>query len=304
MKTLFIVNPKSGRGKPAKRWPQISAIFRAANWEFEHVFTQQRGEAAEITRQAAQAGCELIVPVGGDGTIHEVVNGLFLNGKPVNLQTALGLIPSGTGNDLVRVLGLPRETLAAARHLSASKQSRLIDLGEATVTRDGKTERHLFTNDADLGFAAKVVERLERGGKFSRGTAPYFIALLRTALEHHNQPMQLRLDASVLEEKLTTVLICNGQSTGGGMMVAPHAIVDDGLFDVVIVHALSRGEIFWHAPKIYGGTHLKMPQVSVPRARAISITSPERVPIVTDGELVGETPASFRVLPAALRVMV
>lgn len=304
VKAHFIINPASGRGKPAKCWPHIREIFRAVNREFDCTFTQRRGEASEIARQAARAGCELIVPVGGDGTIHEVVNGLFRDGKAINPQTALGLIPSGTGNDLARVLGLPGEALAAAQHLAASNQSRLIDLGEATVTARGKTERHLFTNDADLGFAAKVVERLERGGKFSRGTAPYFIALLRTALEHRNQPMQLKLGERVWEENLTTVLICNGQSTGGGMMVAPNAIVDDGLFDVVIVDALSRLEIFRHAPKIYRGTHLNLRQVSVPRAEVVSLTSAERVPIVADGELIGEAPATFCVLPRALRVMI
>lgn len=303
-KAHFIINPTSGRGKPAKCWPRIQEIFRAENWEFDATFTQRPGEASEIARQAAKNGFELIVPVGGDGTIHEVVNGLFADGKAINPQATLGLIPSGTGNDLARVLGLPRETLAAARHLATSKRSRAIDLGEATVTAKGKSVRHLFTNDADLGFAAKVVERLERGGKFSRGTAPYFIALLRTALEHRNQAMQLKTADHVMNEPLTTVLVCNGQSTGAGMKVAPDAILDDGLFDVVVVRALSRLEIFRHAPKIYNGTHVKLPQVSVLRAQSVTLTSPERVPIVTDGELVGETPASFRVLPGALRVHV
>lgn len=303
-KTLFIINPKSGRGKPAKCWPLIAGIFREANWNFDAAFTEHRGHALTLARKAAENGVGAIFSVGGDGTVHEIVNGLFNDGKAINPQLSLGILPCGTGNDLARLLGLPRETLAAARHLAASTRSRLIDLGEATVTSGGRTVRHLFTNDADAGFAANVVERLERGGKFSRGTAPYFLALLRTALQHRNQPIVLKLGEQVLSEPLTTVLICNGKSTGGGMKVAPNAMVDDGLFDVVIIRALSRGEIFRHAPKIYSGSHLKMPQVSVPRAREVSLTSPECVPIVADGELGGETPASFRVLPAALRVMV
>jgi len=172
------------------------------------------------------------------------------------------------------------------------------------VTVGGRIERQLFTNDADLGFAARVVERLERTGKFSRGTAPYFVALLITALRHRNQPMRLQVDEQAREEKFTTVLVCNGQSTGGGMRVAPHAIVDDGLFDVVIVSGLRRWEIFRHASKIYRGSHLAMRQVSVPRAQMVSLTSPERVPVVADGELIGEAPATFRLLPGALRVRV
>lgn len=304
VKAFFIINPTSGRGKSAKRWPHIREIFRTAKWQFDFAFTQRRGEAREIARQAVRGNFETIVPIGGDGTIHEVVNGLFADGPAINPDATLGIVPGGTGNDLARALGLPGETLAAARHLATSQRTRRIDLGEATATSAGGPQRRLFTNDADIGFAATVVERLERSGKFSRGSAPYFVALLLSALRHRNHPVRLQIGDRTMESELTTVLICNGQSTGGGMLVAPNAIVDDGLFDVVSVGALSRPGIFRHAPKIYRGTHLKLRQVSVQRAKEVALSSATRLPIATDGEFMGVAPASFRVLPAALKVRV
>jgi diacylglycerol kinase (ATP) len=301
---MFIVNPRSGRGKAGERWPQIREILHAENYTFEVAFTQSRGRGTPLARTALHDGFELIVAVGGDGVVHEVVNGMIAEGKAVNPEASLGIIPCGTGNDLARMLGLPRKTLAAARHLTRSSQSRLIDVGEVISTVNGKSERRFFANDANLGFAAEVVERTERTGKFSRGTLPYFVALLLTALRHRNHDMTLRIDGRQFEGKMTTVLICNGQSTGGGMWVAPEAALDDGQFDVVVVGGLSPLEILWHAPKIYRGTHVAIRQVSVHRGRMVSVASPERLSVVADGELIGKSPATFRVLPAALRVRV
>jgi len=270
---------------------------------FEVVFTQGRGHGIALARRAVTDGVDLIVAVGGDGTVCEVVNGMMAGGE-VKPAITLGIIPCGTGNDLARMLGLPRETLAAARHLARSNQSRLIDVGEVIAAVGGKTERRFFANDANMGFAAEVVERTERTGKFSRGTVPYFVALLLTAIGHRNHEMKLRIDGRESEARMTTVLICNGQSTGGGMLVAPDAVLDDGQFDVVVVGSLRPWEIFWHAPKIYRGTHIAIRKVSVHRARTVSVASPERLSVVADGELIGEGPATFRVLPAALRVRV
>ena len=302
MKTLFIVNPKSGRGKPGRLWPRIRDVFRARDWRFDVAFTEGRGHGKALAREAVRNGFELIVAVGGDGVVNEVVNGLMADGRAVNPQSTLGIIPCGSGNDLARMLGLPGETLAAARHLAQNKQSRLIDIGEVVFTSGGRKELRFFVNDANLGFAADVVARLERTGKFSRGTVPYFVALLLTALRHRSQLIQLGFGDHSYDQKTTTVLVCNGQSTGGGMWVAPDASLDDGLLDVIVVGGLRPWEIIWHAPKIYRGTHIAMHQVSVHRARTVTVTSPQRLSVVADGELIGEAPATFRVLPLALRV--
>lgn len=301
VKSLFVINPRSGRGKPAECWPRLRELFAAEKWEFNAVLTTHRGQAIEIARNAIHAGCQRIMTVGGDGLVNEVVNGLLEAGNP-NAQ--LGIIPCGTGNDLARMLGLPRETFAAAQHLARSKQTRMIDAAEVTCAINGQPQRRFFANDANLGFAAEVVERLERTGKFSRGTAPYFAALLRTALRHRNYDITLRWDGQTSTQPLTTVLICNGQSTGGGMRVAPGAVLDDGALDLIVVGGLRPLEILWHAPKIYRGTHVSIRKVSVHRVRTLSVSSPSPLSVVADGELIGKSPAQFRVLPAALRVVV
>jgi YegS/Rv2252/BmrU family lipid kinase len=233
--------------------------------------------------------------------INEVVNGLLTAGNP---EARLGIIPCGTGNDLARMLGLPRETFAAAEHLARSNQTRMIDAAEVTCATNGQQQRRFFANDANLGFAAEVVERLERTGKFSRGTAPYFTALLRTALRHRNHEITLQWNGQTVTQPLTTVLICNGQTTGGGMRVAPDAVLDDGALDLIVVGGLRPWEILWHAPKIYRGAHIAIRKVSVHRAQSLSVSSRDPLSVVADGELIGQTPARFQVLPAALRVLV
>jgi YegS/Rv2252/BmrU family lipid kinase len=233
--------------------------------------------------------------------INEVVNGLLTAGNP---EALLGIIPCGTGNDLARMLGLPRDTYASAQHLAQSKQTRTIDAAEVTCATNGQQQRRFFANDANLGFAAEVVERLERTGKFSRGTAPYFTALLRTALRHRNHEITLQWNGQTVTQPLTTVLICNGQTTGGGMRVAPDAVLDDGALDLIVVGGLRPWEILWHAPKIYRGAHIAIRKVSVHRVQSLSVNSQASLSVVADGELVGKNPAHFCVLPAALRVMV
>lgn len=301
MKTFFVINPKSGRGKPAQCWPRLREIFSAAKWNFSVAFTESRGHAVTLARDAVQNGFERIVAVGGDGSVNEVVNGLL---SAPNSQARLGILPCGTGNDLARMLGLPRDTFAAAQHLAHSKKTRMIDAAEVICAVNGQQQRRYFVNDANLGFAAEVVERLERTGKFSRGTAPYFAALLRTALRHRNHEITLQSDGQTSTQPLTTVLICNGQSTGGGMRVAPGAVLDDGALDVIVVGSLRPWEILWHAPKIYRGTHVAISKVSVHRVQTVSVNSRESLSVVADGELIGKNPAHFRILPAALRVLV
>lgn len=301
MKTLFIVNPKSGRGKPAQCWPRLKEIFSATNCNFSVAFTESRGHAIALSRSAIHNGVEQLIAVGGDGLVNEVVNGLLSAKNP---ETRLGIIPCGTGNDLARMLRLPRDTFAAAQHLARSKQTRVIDAAEVTCAINGQPQRRFFANDANLGFAAEVVERLERTGKFSRGTAPYFTALLRTALRHRNHKITLQWGGQTLTQPLTTVLICNGQTTGGGMRVAPDAVLDDGALDLIVVGSLRPWEILWYAPKIYRGTHVSIRKVSVHRVSELSVDARNPLSVVADGELIGRTPAHFRALPQALRVCV
>ncbi len=305
MKTKLIVNPVSAHGKMKSRWPQIEAALRAEDFAFDHVFTERQGHAVELTRAALDAGFDLIVAVGGDGTLHEVVNGMVgEDGRARNPAAALGVITSGTGGDFVRTAGLPREWVAAAHHLAHATGTRPMDVGEMDYCVEGREVRRYFANIAGMGFDAEVIERTERSGKRGGGTIPYLTTLLSTISVYRNKDVTLRLDDQVISARANAVVICNGKYFGGGMQVGPNATLDDGWFDVIVIGDMNTLEVIVNTPKIYNGTHLSHPKVSEYRARVVRVESKDRVLIEADGEFIGPGPATFRIHPAALRLRV
>jgi YegS/Rv2252/BmrU family lipid kinase len=305
MKTKLIVNPVAANGNMGKRFPQIEETLRAEHFEFDAAFTERRGHATEIARAALDAGCDLIVAVGGDGTLHEVVNGMFgEGGKAINPNAILGVITTGTGGDFVRTVGLPRGMLAAAQHLARATTTRTIDIGEVTYRAGGKEARCYFANVTGMGFDAEVIEETERGGKRGGGTIPYYTALLKTVSRYRNKDVTLQIDNQPLHGKMNSVVVCNGKYFGGGMCVGPNASLDDARFDVIIIGDFGTVELVLNTPRLYNGTILEHPKVSEHRAQAVAVESKQRMLIESDGELIGEGPAMFRIHPAALRVRV
>ncbi|MBI4788491.1 MAG: diacylglycerol kinase family lipid kinase [Chloroflexi bacterium] len=304
MKTQLIINPTSARGKMVKRWPRIEETLRAENFPFEAAFTERRGHATELARAALDAGFDLVVAVGGDGTLNEVVNGMIADGKAVNPNAVLGVIPSGTGSDFVRTAGLPRDAVAAAQHLARASGVCALDIGEIVYDAQGNQARRYFANVAGMGFDAEVVSRLEQGGKRGGGTIPYLTALVTTISSYTNKYVILRIDEQAYARRVNSVVICNGKYFGGGMRVGPNATLDDAKFDIVVLGDFSTLEILTNTPKIYNGTHLALAKVSEYRGQVVSVESKQRMLIQADGELVGEAPATFRVLPAALKLRI
>jgi diacylglycerol kinase (ATP) len=302
MKTQVIVNPASGRGSLIEHWPTIRKVFMEQRFEYQAVFTEYRGHAAELARRAVSEGFELIVAIGGDGLIHEVVNGLMADQSASSRKVYLGIIPCGTGGDLARSLGLPRAPIEAARQLARSTFFRELDVGLGTFMHSGRLTRRFFANVAGLGFDAAVVERTEHRGKFGWGTVPYLIGLLTLMGGYQNKEVSLNIDHQVFQARINSVFVCNGRFFGGGMQVAPAAQLDDGQFDVVVLGDLKPIEILWHLPKLYRGKHVALKKVSVRRARTITIEPVQRMLGQADGELVGEGPATLEILPAALRL--
>ncbi len=305
MKPYLIVNPAAARGTMAKRWSAIQEILRAENFAFDSAFTERRGHATELARAALAAGCDLIVAVGGDGTLNEVVNGMFAeDGKAVNPNARLGVISSGTGSDFVRTANLPRDPALAARHLARANSSCTLDIGEMVFRVNDKETRRHFVNVAGMGFDAEVIERTERGGKRGGGTIPYFSALIATVFNYQNKAVTLRVDDQTLEGNVNSVVVCNGKFFGGGMMVGPHAALDDGKFDVVVIGDFGKVEVILNTPRLYNGTILTHPKVNEYRGTTVTVASEQRMLIEADGELIGEGPATFRLLPAALKLQI
>ena len=321
VKTRLIINPVAANGKTAGRWPPIQELLQTQRLEFDYIFTERPGHATELARQAVAEGCTLIVAVGGEGTLNEVVNGLVSPEGTVPPDVVLGIIPSGTGTDFVRTLGIPRDCLQACQRLLRA-ETMAVDLGEVEYAPLGPaadsgqrlTSSHAsdqtgllhryFINVAGLGFDGEVIERVNRSSKALGGTIPYLTNLFITLVTYQNKHIELTMDGQTVRRRLNSVIVSNGRYFGGGMCIAPHADLTDGLFDVIILGDLNKPELVQNLPKVYNGTHLTHPKVSEHRAREVRVVSQERMLIQADGELVGMAPATFRLLPEAIRVKI
>lgn len=303
MNSLFakvIVNPTAGAGKTGREWPRIMEIFKGHGLRFEHHITEAPGHAIELAREAAKKGHELVVSVGGDGTINEIVNGLYASG---NLGGAtLGIISTGTGGDYIRTVGVPRRYEDACRCLLKSNKI-TVDLGVVEYSRNGNREERLFVNFAGMGFDAEIVRRTTQQFKSLGGLTSYLLGTLATLISYRNRDITLTIDGESFDQRVCTVVMNNGKYGGGGMFTAPHASLDDGLFDVMIVGDLSKPDFLWSIPRIYKGTHLTHPKVTMKKAKEIEIQSTQPMHLQADGELLGQVPASFRVLPMALKIV-
>ncbi len=295
----LIVNPAAGAGKTAKKWPQILRLLKSTGLSFEHDLTEAPGHAIELASAAAKKGYELIVSVGGDGTINEVVNGLHAAGSAGDV--VLGIISTGTGSDYIRTIGVPREPREACQCLLHPRKL-TVDLGLAEYVSNGQTVKRLFVNFAGLGFDAEVVKATTQRFKSLGSTPSYLLGLLSTFLFYRNQEVSLQLDGTIAHRKVCTIVASNGKYGGGGMFIAPQADPTDGFLDILTIDDLSKLDLLRSLPRVYQGTHLTHPKVTVRKVKEIYIQAKRQIHLQADGELLGETPARFQVLPAALTV--
>jgi diacylglycerol kinase (ATP) len=297
-----IVNPVAGAGRTRREWPRIRGIFRGNGLRFEHDITEAPGHAIELAKEAANNGYDVVVSVGGDGTINEVVNGIYASGNTGDI--ALGIVSTGTGSDYIRTVGVPRRYEEACRRLLDPKK-RTVDLGVVEYTDKGKTVKRLFVNFAGFGFDAEIVRRTTRQFKALGSLASYLMGLLATLVTYRNKEISLKIDGEPLERRVCAVLLNNGKYGGGGMMAAPGADLSDGRLDVLIIGDMTKPDLLRSLPRIYRGTHLTHSKVTLKKAREIEVLCHnDRMHIQADGELLGELPARFRVLSSALNVIV
>jgi diacylglycerol kinase (ATP) len=297
-----IVNPAAGAGKTGRDWPQMGEFFKRRGLRFEHDITEAPGHATELARSAVAKGYELIVSVGGDGTIHEIVNGMYQDGG--NKDVLLGIVSTGTGSDYIRTVGLPRRyEEACERFLKPIKIT--VDLGVVEYQNNGTRQKRLFVNFAGMGFDAEIVRRTTQHYKAMGSLLSYLMGTLATVVSYRNREISLRVDGIEVTRKVCTVIMNNGKYGGGGMLTAPGADLSDGLLDVITVGDISRPDLLYSLPRIYKGTHVTHPKVSMAQAREIEIGSLDGIMhLQADGELLGELPARFSVLPLALNIAV
>jgi YegS/Rv2252/BmrU family lipid kinase len=297
----IIVNPAAGAGKTAKKWPQIMTLLKNLGLDFKHDMTEAPGHAVELAKAAVKKGYKLIVSVGGDGTIHEIVNGLYEAGGAA--EVAVGIVNTGTGADYIRTLGVPRRYKDACKCL-LSPGRRTVDLGVVEYTKGGHRKKRLFVNFAGIGFDAEVVRATTEKFKALGDMPSYLMGLFSTLMSYENRDVSIRIDGELGERRICTVMLNNGRYAGGGMMPAPNADPGDGFFDLVIIDDITKPDLIMSIPRIYRGTHLTHPKVTLMRVREVEIIPALTSAVQADGELLGEAPARFTVLPAALQVII
>jgi diacylglycerol kinase (ATP) len=305
-RTFVVVNPASAGGKTLRRWPDILAALRGAGVAVRPHLTGRPGEATDCTREALRAGVQRIVAVGGDGTLNEVLNGWFeKDGSPVNPDAVVGLMPSGTGGDFGRrALGLSSDIDRNAR-LIADGDSRRIDVGRVEF---GDGAVRFFVNIADCGIGGEVVDRVNRSafkGGGLRGTAVFLSTSLRTLMTFGGREVSVEVDGATIRRRVQQVVIANGRAFGGGMLVAPDAELDDGLFDVIVVAEMSRLQALRAMPSLYRGTHLANPAIEHRRAARVVVRPEQGDELLFDleGEQFGKAPATITCLPKALNII-
>ncbi len=306
MKPFLVVNPRSAGGWTGRHFERIARAVRSAVGEFDSAFTAASGDGTRLARQAVAAGAKLIVAVGGDGTANEVVDGIASSPPPRDPGVVFGFIPRGTGGDLRRTLGIPLDLDDVARVLAGGRQL-VCDLGRVECSGpDGKPTTRHFVNVAGFGIDGVIVREVNRGSKLGGGKLSFTIAAGKALLSWSDLPVRWRADGGPWQEqRITSLSVCNGRYFGGGMMVAPDARIDDGLFDVVVWSGLGLLDFITKRRMLYDGTHVKLPNTRVLRARTLEAEPLGGASLLldVDGEQPGTLPVRISALPGALRVL-
>ncbi|HYQ40359.1 MAG TPA: diacylglycerol kinase family protein [Polyangiaceae bacterium] len=306
MKLRVISNPSAGSGSAQRRLPVLKQLLENRGIHAEFVETRGPGDATRLAHEARTDGVECLGVMGGDGTLNEVSQGyLDRDGQPLD-GPDLALIPSGTGGDFRKSFALG-DTIEEAVERLATAEARPLDLGLLEITaHSGETIRRAFLNITSFGLGGLTDRLVNAGPKWIGGRAAFFVGSLRALISYQNAPVRVRVDGQLaLEAPIVNVAIANGQYFGGGMKIAPEALPNDGLFDIVAMHGLTRAQGVALAPRIYQGTHLGQPGVYSARGALIeaeSLVPRAEVLIDMDGETPGRLPLVARVARGALKI--
>lgn len=300
---LVIVNPNAGKRRGAKDWDKISVILKKENLSFAVKFTERKGHAVILTLEAISAGFRKIITVGGDGTLNEVVNGVFSNDVCPSKEISLALIPVGTGNDWGRMFGIPLNYEIAVKIIRDNKMM-VHDVGLVSYYDSTEKKKRYFINIAGLGFESVVVRKTNlqkekgRGGKLI-----YFYNLLTSLLSYNNTKAEIIIDGEIIHADVFSVNIGNGRYCGGGMRQTPDALPNDGLLDVTIINGMGKFEIIRNLKILYDGTILNHPKIDGYKCKSIKVSSDSIIYTEADGESLGHTPAEFSIIPASINII-
>lgn len=289
---IGIFNPKAGKGQGAIVAEKTLARFRASGINLELIETKNRGHAMQIAAEQYQKGCRDFVCMGGDGTLYEIVNGLFQHGKPENVN--LAIVPIGTGNSFLMDFSTHTMNLADKIIQNKTKPCDVIE----TTHAQGKLH---WVNIFSFGFTANV--GATRNRKFPNiGLIGYSFSVFLEIKRLASRFYKMKLDERILETDATFISINNTRFTGGNMMMAPNAKPDDGLLDVIEVKKMNRLELLRAFPRIFQGTHTSLPSVKTYKTKTIEFNFNQPLDVMIDGEMMNIQPISMNVIPGAIRI--
>jgi diacylglycerol kinase (ATP) len=297
-RTAAIVNPRSATGKTGRLWPALATRIESLDVRF----TTHPRHATELARECLREGYQRIVAVGGDGTINEVINGFLVEGRPINPDAVLAILPLGTGSDFQKSLGIA--SLDDAIKLIDQERPGAIDIGkvEYESPEGGRASRY-FANVVSFGMGGEVAARAKNLVSKVSGKGAFLLATAQVFLAYQPKTAEITVDGQAHGPyTITNIAIGNGRYHGGGMHVCPKALLDDGELEITVIEALSSYELIRDIKVLYSENLYVHPKTHHLRGKRISAHSHQLVSIEVDGEPLGALPLEFSVVPAAIRV--
>ena len=302
-KTFFVVNPVAGGGKAKDAWKEILAVLIKSHDNFSWQYTKCNGSAIVQVMNALDEGYELIVAVGGDGTLNEAVNGFIKDGKLYKENTALAFWPLGSGCDMARTIFPDKEPQTLLDMLQFG-EVKMVDIGGCTYSSENKMQGFCYyLNSFDTGLGANTVAAVNKSKKRLGGKISFLLSALRCIISYRNIPMRITADGQHFDGEYVMIAIGNNKYAGGGMMLTPKAVIDDGRLDMLMVKKVNKLYLLWVTTKVYSGAHLKLDLVSYHSVQDVSIETDIPMLIECDGENVGYTSVNVTVLPQALPLL-
>ncbi len=305
-KWMVIVNPNAGVGKGKKDWDKINELLNENEIQFETVFTKHKEHAIALTTKFIKKGYRKFIVTGGDGTLNEVVNGIFIQKNVPTIDFLLAMIPVGTGNDWCRMFNIPFKYQQAIEVIKSEK-SFIQDIGKVNYFNAASAKRRYFINVAGMGYDAIVAAKTNKDKEKGHGGAITYLKNLFTSLlffKHSETVVKIDGEKEGIKSKSFSLSVGICKYNGGGMMQLPHAIPDDGLLDMTHIKKLGKFTVLKEVKNLYDGTFTKHPKVDTYTGKSFEITSEPPISLEADGESLGHSPFAFEIIPKSLQVVI
>ena len=304
-KWFVIVNPEAGGGGLRRSWSKLEPLLQQYLPSFELAFTEYSMHAKQLTQQGIKRGFRFILGIGGDGTNHEIVNGIMSQQETPSTDITYALLPIGTGNDWRRTYKIPNKPEKWLKELEQSKTV-LQDVGKAYYQWEGENRERFFVNEAGLAYSGFIIQHAQQRPGGIRNKFGYLWAVVRCLFKYKLQKARITFDHQFVEKLCYTINIAICPFCGGGMRLAPHALPADGLLALTIAGSISKLGVLVNTHRLFNGHIGNHPKIDLHQVKNVEIESLDTIPIPleADGEFLGYTPARFEIIPQALRVLV